>query len=64
MSFFGLVPFSGLLVSESADRLGMRISMLSGAVCFGLCVALLLAGVKQLASAPSGPRENADPLGA
>ncbi len=52
MAFFGLVPFSGLMISGAVDLLGMRPAMFSGAVCFGACVAMLLAGVKQLASAP------------
>jgi MFS family permease len=54
MSFFGLVPFSGLLVSAGADFLGMQPAMFTGAACFAVCVALLLGGVKRLSSAPSG----------
>jgi MFS family permease len=55
LSFFGLVPFSGLLVAGLVDRIGMRLAMGVGAVGFGICVALLLSGVRHLSSAPAAP---------
>jgi MFS family permease len=42
MSFFAVLPFSGLLVSKFADLVGMRAAMGTAAVCFGLSATLLL----------------------
>jgi len=42
MSFFAVLPFSGLLVSKFADLVGMRAAMGTAAVCFGLGATLLL----------------------
>ena len=42
LSFFGVLPFSGLLASQIADGLGMRAAMLFGAVAFAIGAALLL----------------------
>ena len=42
LSFFGVLPFSGLLASQIADGLGMRAAMLGGAVGFAIGGALLL----------------------
>jgi MFS family permease len=52
LSFFGLIPFSGLLVTSVVDWLGMRQTMGICAFGYGLATTLLLAGRKQLASAP------------
>ena len=42
LSFFGVLPFSGLLMSKYADLVGLRIAMGSGAAGFGLAAATLL----------------------
>lgn len=42
LSFFGVLPFAGLLASKLADFAGMRSAMLSGAICFALCAIYLL----------------------
>lgn len=52
LSFFGTMPFAGLAMSALADHFGLRRVMLAGATCFALAAFALLAGRKQLASAP------------
>lgn len=42
MSFFGVLPFSGLLISKFSDFVGLRTAMATGAVCFGLIATYLL----------------------
>ena len=42
LSFFGVLPFSGLLMSKFADVVGLRIAMGSGAAGFGVAAASLL----------------------
>ena len=39
MSFLGVLPFSGLIVSKFSDYLGMRTAMGTAAVCFGVIAA-------------------------
>jgi MFS family permease len=34
LSFFGVLPFSGLLASQAADRIGLRIALVTSAVLF------------------------------
>jgi MFS family permease len=41
LSFFGVLPFSGLLMSKFADIVGLRIAMGTSAAGFGLAAALL-----------------------
>jgi MFS family permease len=52
LSFFGTMPFAGLAMSMLADHFGLRRVMLFGAACFACAAFTLLAGRKQLASAP------------
>jgi len=52
LSFFATMPFAGLAAAELADRFGLRQVMFGGAIAFGLSALALLAGRKQLASAP------------
>ncbi len=52
LSFFGLVPFSGLLVAGTVDWIGMRHAMACAAILFAASAAVLLAGIRRLASAP------------
>lgn len=52
LSFFGILPFSGLLMSALADALGLRMALMVSAACFGGVAALLLGRRRQLASAP------------
>lgn len=54
LSFFATMPFAGLAMSALADHFGLRRVMLGGAVCFALAAFTLLAGRRQLASAPPG----------
>jgi MFS family permease len=42
LSFFGVLPFAGLITSHLADWIGMRSAMIAGALGFGLCATLLL----------------------
>ena len=42
MSFFGVLPFSGLVMTKIADQVGLRQAMGGSAVCFGALAALLL----------------------
>jgi MFS family permease len=42
MSFFGVLPFSGLAMTKIADLVGLRQAMGGSAICFGLLAALLL----------------------
>ncbi len=42
LSFFGVLPFSGLIMSKFADLVGLRLAMGCSAVCFGLGAALML----------------------
>jgi MFS family permease len=52
LSFFGLLPFSGLVTSGVVDFLGMRQAMFACTSGFVICAAILLNGVRQFASAP------------
>ncbi len=51
LSFFGVLPFSGLLVSKFADLVGMRTAMGTAAACFGVSATLLLHGHRPRAEA-------------
>jgi MFS family permease len=42
LSFFGVLPFSGLIMSKFADLVGLRVAMGSSALCFGLGAAVML----------------------
>ena len=42
LSFFGVLPFSGLLVSKLSDFIGLRVAMGSAAITFGVVATLLL----------------------
>jgi MFS family permease len=42
LSFFGVLPFAGLITSKFADLVGLRLALGSAAGCFGLGAALLL----------------------
>jgi len=42
LSFFGVLPFSGLLTAEIADVFGLRMAMLLGAIVFALGAIFLL----------------------
>ena len=47
LSFFGVLPFSGLLMSKYADLVGLRAAMASGAIGFGLAAATLLYNTRE-----------------
>lgn len=42
LSFFGVLPFAGLLVTALSDLAGLRVAMLSGAACYGIAAAFVL----------------------
>jgi MFS family permease len=48
LSFFGVLPFSGLVVSKVADLVGLRIAMGGGGILFGLSASALLYSHRQL----------------
>ncbi len=43
LSFFGVMPFAGLLSTAVADRVGLRAALAGAGVCYGVCAALLVA---------------------
>jgi MFS family permease len=43
LSFFGVLPFAGLITSRLADWTGMRSAMIGSALGFGLCAIVILA---------------------
>ena len=59
LSFFGVLPFAGLITSRLADWTGMRSAMIGSALGFGLCAIVLLAsgGWKTLS-----PSEDSSPV--
>ena len=52
LAFFGVLPFAGLGMSALSDGIGLRQTMFLGTAGFALTAFFLLAGRKQLASAP------------
>jgi MFS family permease len=48
LSFFGILPFSGLVVSKLADVVGLRVAMGGGSLLFGLSAGVLLYSHRQL----------------
>jgi MFS family permease len=48
LSFFGILPFSGLVVSKLADVVGLRLAMGGGSLLFGLSAGALLYSHRQL----------------
>ena len=48
LSFFGVLPFSGLVVSKMADLVGLRVAMGAGSILFGLSAGVLLYSHRQL----------------
>jgi MFS family permease len=53
MAFFGILPFSGLIVSSLADVVGLRLAMGCATAGYALTAAVLLLGRRQLSSAPA-----------
>ncbi len=52
LSFFGVMPFAGLLASKFADFAGMRTAMLTGGISFAICAAILLRSKRCLPESP------------
>ena len=48
LSFFGVLPFSGLLVSKLADLVGLRVAMGGGGVLFGISAGFMIYIHRQL----------------
>lgn len=42
LSFFGMLPFAGLLITALADFIGLRLAMASSAACYALAAAAVL----------------------
>ena len=42
LSFFGMLPFAGLLITEFADLAGLRAAMGAGGLCYGVIATLVL----------------------
>ncbi len=59
LSFFGILPFSGLLMSSWADLVGIRPALWCAAGGYAVAAALLLLGKRRLASAPPDPSQDA-----
>jgi len=55
LSFFGILPFSGLAVSKIADLVGLRIAMGGGSLLFGLSAGVLLYSHRQLCMKQPAP---------
>lgn len=54
LSFFGVLPFAGLLASRLADFAGLRTAMITGALCFAIGAGILLAKDKLSEQQPPG----------
>jgi MFS family permease len=52
LSYFGVVAFSGVLITQAIELFGMRPTMFGGAVGYALAATLLLMGQERLAGAP------------
>jgi len=57
LSFFGVLPFSGLAVSALADWVGLRTAMGGGAILFGLSASALLFSHRRLSIQQPEPAE-------
>ncbi|MDB6151949.1 MAG: Major facilitator superfamily 1 [Chthoniobacteraceae bacterium] len=55
LSFFGVLPFAGLLTAKLSDWAGMRTAMIGAAICYGICTAALLCVRSRLEAAPAEP---------
>jgi MFS family permease len=53
LSFFGVLPFAGLLVARFSDLVGLRVAIGTAAVCFGVAAALLLFSHRRLCMKPA-----------
>jgi hypothetical protein len=42
LSFFGLMPIAGLVVTSLSDLIGMRRALASAAIAYGLCAMFIL----------------------
>ena len=60
LSFFGVLPFSGLAVSKIADLVGLRMAMGGGSILFGLSAGVLLYSHRQLCMKQPVPAPVAD----
>ena len=56
LSYFGVVVFSGVLITNSITYFGMRPTLVGGAVGYALAAAFLLWGRERLAGAPRNVR--------
>ena len=55
LSFFGLIPFSGLLITGLADLIGMRAALATGGVCYALCTIVLLGRPRSFSTPAPAP---------
>ena len=54
LAFFGILPFSGMVMSALSDAIGLRAALIGAAGSFAILAAVLLHGRKHLAPAPQG----------
>ncbi len=60
LAFFGILPFSGLIISSVVDLVGMRTALLGSAAGYAICVLLLLGRSQPLDAPPvSSPSPDA-----
>jgi sugar phosphate permease len=52
LSFFGLMPIAGLVITSVSDLIGMRNALMMGAIIYGAIGLLVLARVRQQCSEP------------
>jgi sugar phosphate permease len=52
LSFFGLMPIAGLVITSLSDLLGMRNALMTGAVIYGIIGMIVLARVRNQCGGP------------
>jgi MFS family permease len=52
LSFFGLMPIAGLVITSLSDLLGMRNALMTGAVIYGIIGMIVLARVRNQCGEP------------
>jgi hypothetical protein len=57
LSFFGVLPFAGLLITKFADYVGMRAAFGGSAAAYAVCAIILLYGHRHFSTEPSAVAE-------
>ena len=63
LSFFGVLPFSGLLMSKFADIVGLRLAMGTSAAGFGLAATFLFFNQRHETTHTVRPADGSSPEG-